>query len=333
MAGSLYGPATPAGVFNYVLKRPTDSPYASYTQGFDSNSVFTENIDVGGRTPDGKVGYRFNVVHGEGESWAPESASNRTLASGAIDFYLANRTVIETNFSHYETNTTGLPGSITYFSKTNILLPAAVDPTKLGLGQPGAGTDLITNTGLVKLKHEFNNDWNFEIGGLYQDAVRNLFGITNSMTDNNGDFTVTKNFTAVPHFTIASNTASLNGKFDLFGFRNEVTIGTNGFFNGQYSYLNSIAQNNSRHVEPGRSHGFRTRQPQTTAVNSSRPFCRTRRSLQVTPSTSTINGRCKASSVHRSCIPRVGWRPAPSASQQSADGVVSPTVSLDLQAV
>src|ERR1700733_3721728 len=242
LAGSLYGPATPAGVFNYVLKRPTDSPYASYTQGFDSGSIFTENIDAGGRTPDGKVGYRFNVVHGEGESYVPESSSNRTLASGALDFYVGDRTVIETNFSHYETNVTGLPGSFVYFGSPKFpVLPAAVDPTRVGYGQPGAGTDLITNTGLVKLKHEFNNDWNFEIGGLYQDAVRNLFGITNTLVDNNGNFTVTKNFNAVPHFTIASNTASLNGKFDLFGFRNQLTIGTNGFFNGQYSYLNSIA--------------------------------------------------------------------------------------------
>jgi iron complex outermembrane receptor protein len=71
--------------------------------------------------------------------------------------------------------------------------------------------------------------------------VRNLFGITNMLTDNLGNYTVTKNFNAVPHFTIASNTASLNGRFDLFGFRNELTIGTNGFFNGQYSYVNSIA--------------------------------------------------------------------------------------------
>jgi iron complex outermembrane receptor protein len=242
LAGSLYGPATPAGVFNYVLKRPTDTPYASYTQGFDTSSVFTENVDMGGRTPDGKVGYRFNVVHGQGESWAPESSANRTLASGALDFYLGDRTVVETNFSHYETNITGLPGSITYFNKTNVLLPNAVDPTRLGLGQPGAGTDLITNTGLVKVRHDINNDWNIEIGGLYQDAVRNLFGITDAMIDNNGNFTVTKNFTAVPHFTIASNTASLNGRFDLFGFRNEVTVGTNGFFNGQYSYFNNIAQ-------------------------------------------------------------------------------------------
>ena len=177
-----------------------------------------------------------------------------------------------------------------------------MDPTKLGLGQPGAGTDLITNTGVVKLKHEFNNDWNFEIGGLYQDAVRNLFGITNSMTDNNGDFTVTKNFTAVPHFTIVSNTASFNGKFDLFGFRNEVTIGTNGFFNGQYSYVNSIAKISPAPQTSPTPPCFRYHLFQIMAVNSSRPFCRTRRSLQVTPSTSTINGRCRAWSVHRSCI-------------------------------
>jgi iron complex outermembrane receptor protein len=116
-----------------------------------------------------------------------------------------------------------------------------VDPTRVGYGQPGAGTNLITDTGLIKLKHDINNDWNFEVGGLYQDAVRNLFGITNMLTDNAGNYTVTKNFTAVPHFTIASNTASLNGRFDLFGMRNEVTIGTNGFVNGQYNYRNSIA--------------------------------------------------------------------------------------------
>jgi iron complex outermembrane recepter protein len=329
LAGSLYGPATPAGVFNYVLKRPTDTPYASFTEGFDSNSVFTEHIDVGGRTPDGKVGYRFDVVHGQGESWAPESSTNRTLASGALDFYLANRTVVETNFSHYESNITGFPGSIVYFGKPAFpVLPAAVDPTRLGLGQPGAGTDLITNTGLVKLKHEFNNDWNFEIGGLYQDAVRNLFGITNTFIDNNGNFTVTKNFTAVPHFTIASNTASLNGKFDLFGFRNEVTIGTNGFFNGQYSYFNNIAQN-----LPGTSN---LADPILFSLppvpNNGGQFKSAILSNQtiITGDTFHFNDQWAVQSVvSTSFLRSESWNAAGVVtSQNSADGVVSPTVSL-----
>jgi iron complex outermembrane receptor protein len=328
LAGSLYGPATPAGVFNYVLKRPTDTPYTSYTQGFDSNSVFTESIDAGGRTPDGKVGYRFNVVHGEGESYVPQSSTNRTLASGALDFYVGDRTVIETNLSHYETNVTGLPGSIVYFGAPKFpLLPAAVDPTRVGYGQPGAGTDLVTNTGLVKVKHEINNDWNIEIGGLYQDAVRNLFGITNTLTDNNGNYTVVKNFNAVPHFTIASNTASLNGKFGLFGFRNEVTIGTNGFFNGQYSYVNSIATTlgTSNLADPAVL-------PMQPIPNNGGQFKSATLSNQtiVTGDTFHFNEQWAVQSVvstsflHSQSFSSTGVL----TSDNSADGVVSPTVSL-----
>jgi iron complex outermembrane recepter protein len=328
LAGSLYGPATPAGVFNYVLKRPTDTPYTSYTQGFDSTSVFTESLDAGGRTPDGKVGYRFNVVHGEGESYVPQSSANRTLASGALDFHVGDRTVIETNLSHYETNTTGLPGSIVYFGSPKFpVLPAAVDSSRVGYGQPGAGTDLVTDTGLIKLKHEFNNDWNFEIGGLYQDAVRNLFGITNTLTDNNGNYSVTKNFTAVPHFTIASNTASLNGKFDIFGFRNEVTIGTNGFYNGQYSYVNSIATvlGNSNLANPAVL-------PTQPIPNNGGQFKSATLSNQtiITGDTFHFNDQWAVQSVvstsflHSQSFSSTGVL----TSDNSADGVVSPTVSL-----
>lgn len=242
LAGSLYGPQTPAGTFNYISKRPTDQPLLRFVAGYDSDGVFTGQLDAGGRIgPSGAIGYRFNLVHGEGQSWAPESNENRTLVSGAFDFHLDRQTVIETNFSHYSTDVTGLPGSITYDSGKSTLLPSPVDPTRLGYGQPGAGTDLVTNTASVKLRHAFNDQWNFEIGALYQNAERGLYGITNALTDNAGDYTVTKNFNAVPHFSILSNLAALNGHFSVLGMKNDVTIGTNGFVNGQYSYRNSIA--------------------------------------------------------------------------------------------
>ncbi|HEY0184030.1 MAG TPA: TonB-dependent receptor [Rhodopila sp.] len=242
LAGSLYGPETPAGVFNYILKRPTDTPLRRFVEGFDSSGVLTEEADIGGRTgPDNKIGYRFNFAHGEGGSYAPRSNVNRTLFSADLDWHLDDQTVVETDYSHYETNITGLPGSIVYDNGKSTLLPKAVDPTRLGYGQPGAGADLITDTGVVKIKHSFNDNWSFEAGGLYQNAIRNLFGITNTMTDNAGNFSVTKNFNAVPHFTVGSNMASLNGHFDLLGMKNDVSIGTNGFINEQYSYRNSIA--------------------------------------------------------------------------------------------
>ncbi|MGH8226431.1 MAG: TonB-dependent receptor [Steroidobacteraceae bacterium] len=239
LAGSLYGPQTPAGVFNYVLERPTDVPLLRFDEGYDSESVFTEHLEGGDRT--GPVAFRVNAVRGDGETYAPQSSTNRTLLSAAVDFHIGANTVIETNYSYYDTEVDGTPGSIVYFGGKSTFLPPAIDPTRLGYGQPGAGTDLMTHLGVVKLVHRFNDDWTLQIGGLYESAIRNLFGITNRLIDDTGDYTVTKNFTAVPSYTIGSNSAYLNGHFDWLGTRNDVTIGTNGFVNGQYNYRNSIA--------------------------------------------------------------------------------------------
>lgn len=247
MAGSLYGPESPAGVFNYTLKRPTDTPLFRFIERFDSDGVFTEQADAGGRIgSDGRLGYRLNALHGQGQSYVAGSDTNRTLASGFFDFRVDENTTVEAYVSYYETKATGLPGSIVYDgassgSGKSSTLPAAIDPTRQGYGQEGAGTDLTTYTGMVKVKHSFNADWTLELGGLYQDALRLLDGITNTLSDNAGTYTVTRNFNAVPHFTIGSNSAYLNGTLDLWGLRNEVTLGTNGFINDQYTFRNSIA--------------------------------------------------------------------------------------------
>ena len=238
-SGALYGPQPVAGVFNYQLKRPTDALLMRAVGSYDSSSVFTGEADLSDRT--GPFGYRLDVMHGEGESWVSQSHENRTLAQGDFDIHLGSHTVLELDASHYETQITGLPGSIVYFGPGSTFLPPAPDPTTPGLGQPGAGTDLTTNLGLGKLKHDFGGGWNLELGLLYEHAFRGLFGITDTLTNDLGAYSVTKNFTAIPHYTIFSNMAALNGHVTLLGLPNDVTLGTNGFINGQYSYPNSIA--------------------------------------------------------------------------------------------
>jgi iron complex outermembrane receptor protein len=244
LAGSLYGPETPAGVFNYVLKRPTAEPLVRLIESYDSHSIFTEQVDLGGPVgaQGSPLGYRLTAVHGEGEGYVDGSNTRRTLVSGALDYRINAGTVVETDFSHYETNVTGLPGSVVYFGKSgSSVLPRALDPTTPGLGQPGAGTDLRSDMALAKLKHDFGNGWTFEVGALYENAIRNLWGITNTFTNDAGDYTVTKNFNAIPRYTILSNTARLNGHFRMFGTDNDLSIGTNGFSDMRYSYRNSIA--------------------------------------------------------------------------------------------
>jgi iron complex outermembrane receptor protein len=239
LAGALYGPQSPAGVFDYQLKRPTDAPLLRLIGSYDQQGLWTGQVDASATA--GPIGYRFNFVHGEGEGYVDGSHFNRTLISADFDVHLDDRTVIEADASHYETKGYGLPGSIVYFTGSKTVLPSAIDPTRVGYGQPDAGVDLQTDTALAKLKHDFGGGWNLVIGGLYQNADRGLYGITNTLTDDLGNYTVTKNFNAVPRFTVISNSASLTGQFSIFGLTNDVAVGSNGFINGQYSYNNSIA--------------------------------------------------------------------------------------------
>jgi len=48
LAGALYGPQTPAGVFNYILKRPTDAPLYRFIQSYDWKGILTEQVDAAG---------------------------------------------------------------------------------------------------------------------------------------------------------------------------------------------------------------------------------------------------------------------------------------------
>lgn len=243
LTGALYGPQPPAGVFNYVLKRPTARPLARLIEGYDSNSIFTEQVDVGGPIgANDRAGYRINALHGQGTGYVSYSNTNRTLLSGAFDFRIGQHTTVETNLMHYKTAITGLPGSVVYGGNSGSqFLPRAIDPTTPGLGQPGAGTDLKSDTVVAKLKHEFDNGWTFQIGGLYENAIRGLFGITNRFTDDLGDYAVTKNFNAIPLYIISSNLAQLNGHFRWLGTENDFSVGTNGFRNRRHNGRDSIA--------------------------------------------------------------------------------------------
>jgi iron complex outermembrane recepter protein len=239
MAGALYGPQSPAGVFDYQLKRPTDQSLTRVIGSFDALGMWTGALDASRNL--GPVSIRLNALHGAGESWVDQSHASRTLVAADVDVHIDSRTVLELDGSYYHTQAYGLPGSIVYFNPQTILLPPAPDAKTVGLGQPGAGTDLKTETYMAKLRHDLGGGWSLVFGALYQNADRGLYGITNTLTDNAGDYTVTKNFTAVPRFNVFSNMLSINGSVTLWGMKNDLSIATNGFVNGQFSNVKSIA--------------------------------------------------------------------------------------------
>jgi iron complex outermembrane recepter protein len=236
VSASLYGPANPSGMFNFVSKRPTDYDLREVTVSYASDSIGTAHVDLGGKIDsNGVVSYRLNGLFGEGDAWVEHSHAKRVLGSLAVDVRPFDATVIETNYSYYHLIDTGYPGWFSYSEK--IALPPAPDPKNVGYGQNYAGVDLLTRMGSVRLKHDFNSDWHLVVGALNQDASRDINTPVNNLTTNSGNYTSSLANGFAPRFIMTSDAAYLNGNFTALGMAHDLTIGTAGYKSQSYSVI------------------------------------------------------------------------------------------------
>jgi iron complex outermembrane receptor protein len=166
-----------------------------------------------------------------------ESHQRRALGDLGIDVRPWDSTVLELNYSDYHLTDTGYPGWFTYGQK--IQLPSAPDPERLGYGQSYLGTDLRTETSSARIKHDFNSDWHLVVGGLNQDATRNINTSVNNLTSNTGAYTSSMGATFAPRFVITSDTAYLDGDFSTFGIDHDLVIGTAGYRSQSYSLIHT----------------------------------------------------------------------------------------------
>ncbi|MFT9087517.1 MAG: TonB-dependent receptor [Acetobacter okinawensis] len=248
LAGAMYGPENPAGVFEYTLKRPTDRRTERLSVGVDSIGTPTVNGDISGRVgKNGWFGYRLNMLHANGTAYVPGSWIRREMVSADFDIHLDDKTVIELDASHYTYDERGMaPGF-------GIPAGKAGNPTGIGGQLPDApdlgirqapewsGYNMETNTFLAKIKHQINKDWSFTLGGLYQDAMRQSFGVANTLTasgGSNGDYTSSANAaTTANDFRVGSNMAYFNGRVYTGPLKHDLVIGTNGYMMGNYNPL------------------------------------------------------------------------------------------------
>jgi iron complex outermembrane receptor protein len=73
-------------------------------------------------------------------------------------------------------------------------------------------------------------------GILNQDGTRNINTQVNNL-NNAGAYTSSMGATFAPRFVITSDTAYLNGTFETFGIRHDLTIGTAGYRSSSYSLV------------------------------------------------------------------------------------------------
>ena len=239
VSASLYGPANPSGMFNFVSKRPTDYDLRHVSLAYESNAIGTAHIDLGGRIDQaGVLSYRLNGLFGEGSGYVDGSHKRRILGDLGIDIRPRQDTVVELNYSDYHLVNQGYPGWFTYGEK--IVLPSAPDPTRMGYGQSYAGVDLETRMGSVRLKHDINSDWHFVVGALNQDASSNINTPVNNLKSNAGNYTASFANGFAPRFVITSDAGYINGNFSTWGAAHDLTIGTAGYKSQSYSVTRPV---------------------------------------------------------------------------------------------
>ncbi|WP_287815666.1 TonB-dependent receptor plug domain-containing protein, partial [Pseudomonas sp.] len=241
LAGSLYGPANPAGTFNFISKRPTDERLNRVTVGVGTGLSWLKAADLSGPfDPDGKIKYRLNLLDEQGHSYSPGSTLRRQLVSLALDFQVSDDTVVQTQFSHYNYLAKGLPGK--FALATNASFPGALDPTRHNLGQNYAGDNDTTDTASVHIKHDFNGNWKLDVGLLRQIADRESTAVTNTLAATGGTYTSTVATATASRFTINSYLANLNGTEWTGSVRHDLTLGFSGFDWKNYNPVDGATQ-------------------------------------------------------------------------------------------
>ncbi|HLX24790.1 MAG TPA: TonB-dependent siderophore receptor [Usitatibacter sp.] len=234
VSASLYGPANPSGMFNFVSKRPTPRSFARLNLGYDSDSIFTAHADFGGPIGDsGVAAYRVNVLGADGTGYVDGSKLKRRLGDLAVDLHPSRDTTVEMTVSDYYLYQHGYPGWFTYGEA--IVLPKAPDPTRVGYGQSYAGVEMSTQMGIVKLRHDFGSNWHLVFGVLGQDATRDINTPVNNLRNNAGTYISSFGAGFAPRFTVESDMGYLNGQLVTGGVSHDLTIGTAGYRASTYS--------------------------------------------------------------------------------------------------
>ncbi len=226
LTGAIYGPASPAGNFNYIFKRPTEEYFTSVTAGMTEDGAWLLHTDTSG-SPNQYFGYRVNLLQEEGDSYVSGSHMNRKAVGLAFDINPDDYTTIQLNGSYYKFDKYGEAGGFSY--GTNVGLPSALDAGKRGFGQVYAGSGLETTTGSAKIIRQLGDDWKFTAGVLHQEAKRTLNSVSNVL---NGDGTFTQRMStsgAAGKFTVTSYLANLVGQVYTGDIRHDLVMGTAGY--------------------------------------------------------------------------------------------------------
>jgi len=223
-SGFMYGFGAPAGIVNYVTKKPTDTPVRSVDIGYKSNSLWSEHVDLGDRVGDGRFGYRLNATHEEGKTYN-DGGLRRDSLSLALDARLTPDLTWDFNALYQRRKSTDQTPSI-YVSSSyaDSSLPSVISGANqdlLGPGQHLSNTFQLYSTGL---QYRLGPDWTLSASYSHSTANRSRNEGILSLTGADGDYNDIRSDTREGH-RFDQVQALAQGKLRTGAFEHQVVLG------------------------------------------------------------------------------------------------------------
>jgi iron complex outermembrane receptor protein len=247
LSGFMYGFGSPGGIVNYVLKRPTDTPYRSVSIGYRSAGVFSEAVDLGGRFGnDNRFGYRLNLANEEGNTAEDHGHVRRKVASLAFDFRITPDLVFSADALYQKSKTNGTLFGLMFGSGLGI--PDASTVTH-ALTQPQNFYQTEMASFGAGLDYRLSENWHANL--KYRFAKENR---TNSdsflfVSDAAGNYSNTL-YAAMTRYFYQNVDAMVEGKFNTGSIKHDVVVGA-GFETQTSEYSNSEGWNEGFNLGTG----------------------------------------------------------------------------------
>ncbi|MCA3182085.1 MULTISPECIES: TonB-dependent siderophore receptor [unclassified Cupriavidus] len=221
LSGFMYGFGSPGGIINYVTKRPTDKPFREVTIGYQTNNVWSEKVDVGGRFGnDDRFGYRINAVNEDGNTNEPGVHVRRQTFSLATDFRITPDLTWNADIMYWKRKSQGTIFGLSFGTDT---IPAASSVAR-NLAQPWSSHETDTLTVGTGVDYRINSDWKTSF--KYRFARQNRLNADSFLfvSDDAGNYSDT-NYRWKTAYYYQAYDAMVQGKFDTGGLKHEVVAG------------------------------------------------------------------------------------------------------------
>jgi iron complex outermembrane receptor protein len=229
--GFVYGYASPAGIVNFISKKPTDSFAASANLSLRSSNIWRAHVDIGGPFKEGgTTGFRLNLVNEQGTLYNKAYNKNQ-FATLWLQGEITPDLTWSVDGFYQRTWQTRQSNNVTFAPGVTFLKPVSGD---FNLGMPS--TTKFNDVGQLttRLNWQINPNWKTSAALRYSTIDERFPGNIPQITNNAGDY---RNGLLNQNrmFVYYVGQWTLDGKFDTGAVSHNLIVGLD-YLDVNYDY-------------------------------------------------------------------------------------------------